>query len=328
MTANAGSPPSDEIARAVLAHVSPGSTLREVAPLPGSYSNYSHLIRGATAAGDDLCVVVRRYRIWHHTAAAHTNATARARREYTTLGLLRRHGIPAPQPLLLDETGERLGSPGIVTRYVPGAQVEEPSDPVRWAESLAVLLARLHSIPIDAEIRGVLLDVNDEATWFLRGGRVPPYMEADPDGAAVWHAVRGHFGRRQSVRPTLVHTDYWPGNILWVGDTISAVLDLEEAGTGDPAIDVAYCRMDIAIRGYEEAEATFLARYEAETGAVVANLALWELAAAARPMHDPAGWIDCSPARERFRRFVADALRRLRPNPGGPASETPVPRRA
>jgi len=54
----------------------------------------------------------------------------------------------------------------------------------------------------------------------------------------------------------------------------------------------------------------FLRAYEARVGQVV-NLGFWELAAAARPMIDPEGWkITGSPARERFRQFIASANKR------------------
>jgi hypothetical protein len=54
----------------------------------------------------------------------------------------------------------------------------------------------------------------------------------------------------------------------------------------------------------------FLRAYEAERGQPAANLAFWELAAAARPMFSPESWITESPARELFRRFIAGARRR------------------
>jgi hypothetical protein len=37
-------------------------------------------------------------------------------------------------------------------------------------------------------------------------------------------------------------------------------------------------------------------------------LILWKLAAAVRPIHSPEGWIDHSPVRESFRRFVHKAV--------------------
>jgi hypothetical protein len=68
--------------------------------------------------------------------------------------------------------------------------------------------------------------------------------------------------------------------------------------------------MDMFLSGMGQAADEFLSVYEAEMGRRVANLALWELAAAARPMFHAEGWITESPAKERFRQFIEDARRR------------------
>ena len=91
------------------------------------------------------------------------------------------------------------------------------------------------------------------------------------------------------------------------GDCISAALDWEEAACGDPAIDVAYCRMDMVLSGKNEAADEFLTIYESETGEKIANLGFWELAASVRPMSNPVGWISESPAKERFADFINQA---------------------
>jgi len=88
-------------------------------------------------------------------------------------------------------------------------------------------------------------------------------------------------------------------------------LRIEEAAYGDPGIDVAYCRMDMLLSGLGEAADEFLSVYEAKMGQRVANLELWELAAAARPMFSPQSWgIAASPVKERFSRFITDVRRR------------------
>ena len=110
--------------------------------------------------------------------------------------------------------------------------------------------------------------------------------------------------------PGLVHIDYWPGNVLWDGDRISAVVDWEEAAYGDPGIDVAYARMEIVLSGMEAVADEFLATYEAAAGRPVSNLGFWELAAAVRPMFHSDGRLIESPARERFARFIAGARQR------------------
>jgi aminoglycoside phosphotransferase (APT) family kinase protein len=295
-----------EVAQVLLDRLFPDSLPVSIHLAPGSYSNYTHILTARDVDNTKFSLVVRRYRVF-----GHYDRGQKARREYTALQFARCNGIPAPQPLYLDETGDVLGIPGIVTRFVPGGQVEAPAEPIGWARSLAETLARIHTVPCDPGARVFLLDANAEATWFLPSNNIPEYMQAHPDGERVWEAVRKGFPRLKPVPPTLVHTDYWPGNILWEDGRISAVVDWEEAAFGDPAIDVAYCRMDIILRGMYQAAEEFLAVYEAASGGALANLGFWELAAAARPMFLPQGWVDQSPARERFSQFITEAMQKL-----------------
>lgn len=298
--------PTEETIHALLQEIAPGSTLLAIRPLPGSYSNFTHLVEACAADGSNFRLVVRRYKVF-----GNYDRGEKARREFKTFELLQRNGIPSPQPLYLDDQGTVLGTPGIVTSFVPGTQIESPADPVRWARVLAAMLARIHAVPCDTAARRFLLAADAEATWFLRAGAVPDYMQAHPDGGEVWQMVRDLSPQRQPVQPTLVHIDYWPSNVLWDRGQITAILDWEEAAYGDPAIDVAYCRMEMFLSGLGHVADEFLDTYEIEVGRPVANLGFWELAAAARPMFNPEGWITASPAREAFRSFIANARRRV-----------------
>jgi aminoglycoside phosphotransferase (APT) family kinase protein len=172
--------PSEETIHALLQEIAPGSTLRTVELLPGSYSNYTHLVDARRADGSDFRIVVRRYKVF-----GSYDRGEKARREFKTFELLLQHGIPAPRPLYLDEQGTILGIPGIVTRYLIGIQIESPPDPVGWARALAAMLARIHAVPCDSSVIDFLLDANSEATWFLRSETVPDYMKAHLDGAAA-----------------------------------------------------------------------------------------------------------------------------------------------
>jgi aminoglycoside phosphotransferase (APT) family kinase protein len=294
---------SPEIAQALLDKISSGSLLLDIQIAPGSYSNFTHLLTAQDTEGSEFRIVVRRYRVF-----GHYDRGQKARREFTVLQCACRNGIPAPQPLYLDETGDLLGILGIVTRYVPGTQVETPADPIAWARTLAETLAKIHATQCDPVTRGLLLDANAEATWFIRSERIPDYMSIHPDGDRVWQVVRSSFPGLQAVPATLVHLDYWPGNVLWEGDRIAAVVDWEEAAFGDPTIDVAYCRMDMILSGLPKAADEFLSAYQSATSHHLANLGFWELAAAARPMFSPQGWVDQSPAKERFAQFIAGAM--------------------
>ena len=277
--------------------------------LPGSYSNFTHLVKVETGQGPPRRLVVRRYNP-ANTEAGHDKPSC----EYRALQLARANGIPAPPPLLLDDTGELLGLPGIVTEFVNGCQIEPPTEASRWGEMAEVsarMLARIHQTPFTEADKRVLMNDDIEVAWFIKRGVIPDYMQADPDGEMVWRLVKEHWDRRVPTEARFAHTDYWSGNILFSGNDISAVVDWEEGGYGDPAADVAYCRMEYFLEDLPDAAERFLQEYLDRSGWTLPNLPLMELAASARVMTDPPGWFTRPHMEERYRKFVADAKRRF-----------------
>lgn len=280
-----------------------------VEPLPGSYSNFTALLRIEREEAEPRRVVMRRY-----NPANDEEGHDKPACEFHALRLLSGHGIPVAKPLLLDADGSLLGLPGIVTEFLPGRQIEPPTDAARWGKLAATnarMLARIHQTPFSESDKPFMMNDDVEVAWFIKTGIIPDYMRADPDGEMVWHLVNEHWGRRQLSQPRFQHTDYWSGNILWRGDEISAVVDWEEAGYGDPAADVAYARMEYFLEGLPEAADRFLQVYLAETGWRLPNLAISELAASARPMTGPDGWFTRPHMETRFRQFIAAAKRNL-----------------
>lgn len=271
---------------ALLERVAPGSSLLNVELLPGSFSNHTHLVEARLSNGKFYKIVVRRYKIF-----GEYDRGEKARREFKTFELLNQHQVPAPQALLLDETGDILDSPGIVTRFVEGSlMLEAPSDAMGWARKLAKMLAKIHSIPCGKDEQSFLLKGNAEATWFIKHESAPKYMQDYPRGADVWQTLRELYPNIRDAPSALLHLDYWSGNILWHKNEISAVLDWEEAAYGDPAIDVAYARMNMFLMSLPEAADELLRVYESDMGRKVENLGLWELVASVRPMTDPVDW--------------------------------------
>jgi aminoglycoside phosphotransferase (APT) family kinase protein len=300
---------SKEAAHALLERIEPRSSLLKIELLPGSFSNHTHLVEARLANGHAYKLVVRRYKVF-----GDYDRGEKACREFKTFELLNKYHAPAPKPLLLDETGNILGSPGIVTQFVEGnLMMEVPSDSIDWARKLAKTLAKIHSIPCGKEERKFLLNGNEEAAWFLKYDTPPRYMQDYPHGADLWHTICNLSVNLVADIPSLLHIDYWTGNILWHENEISAVLDWEEAAYGDPAIDLAYARMNMLLMGAPGAADEFFRVYESEIGRKIKNLGFWELAASVRPMVDPVDWKVTETTglnTNIFLKFIEDAKRR------------------
>ena len=311
MSPRSSNHPTAATVASVLHALDLGGASFSISNLPGTYSNFTHLVEVRQQAEAPRKIVVRRY-----NPANYEDGHDKHRCEYHALTMLRAQGLPVPKPLLLDADGSLLGLPGIVTEYLDGAAIELPAQAARWAEVAAPaarMLARIHRVQFSEADKRSLMNDDVEVAWFIKDGVVPDYMRADPDGEMVWRLVNEHWGRWQPVEPRFAHTDYWSGNILWQGDKISAVLDWEEAGYGHPAADVAYARMGYFIEGVPDAADEFLQVYEAQAGWTLKrrDLALFELAASARPMTGPDTWFARPYMAAGYRQFIAQAKRKL-----------------
>lgn len=291
---------SPEICCALLAEIEPRSTFTAVRPMGAEGTHPAYVIRAQTAAGATLHLAVKCYHGDYDTT------TLRAQREFKVLELLQKHAVPVPVPLYLDEGGALLGVPSIVTTFVNGKQLFALPDVLAAARELAQVLAKIHSIPIGPSERELLINANQAMLWFRKARVMPDYMANHPDGPLVWDAIERLLPTWQATPSTFVHTDYWIGQVLWEQSRISAVLDWEEAGYGDPAYDLAYCRMDLWIGAMGRPAADELHKaYTAEMGRPIANLGLWELAATPRVMKNVQWEADC---RQGLRDFIVDAL--------------------
>ena len=268
-------------AQCVVDTVARGNRLLSITPARAAFTNVVDVLDTDSPDGQSRRLVVKRM--------TDEPDPERATADFHGLQIARRHGIPAPEPVFLDATGELLGVPGIVTRFVRGRQIANPEDPVVWARNLADLLIRIHDVSPDANERKGIYDGTELGLYFLTGDW-PEKMSGHPLSDSIYGAIRElRFGIRV-VPPVFLHMDYWPGNVLWFDGRVSAVLDWDAAGYGDPALDVGYFRMNMYLRGIKAAADVFLEHYEAARGPVV-NLGFWELACAARPLPNPAAWI-------------------------------------
>ena len=313
MKAGQHKPIDRSLAQFLLDEVVPGHRFESATPAGAAYTNRVHVVKAVSAQGHDARIVVKQL--------TDSRDSRRAIAEYHGLRVGHRHGLPVPEPLLLDADGSVLGVPGLVTGFVAGEQVMKPGSVAAWAEQLADALLAIHSVTPSAAERSQLYDGEEIGLYFLTG-HWPSANAGHPLAVHIYEAIEQFRPELRKARPTFLHMDFWPGNVLWAQGRIAGVVDWDAAAVGDRAIDVGNFRMEMHLRGIKEAADIFLRRYEAGAGEVE-NLAFWDLAAAARPLPNPTAWlIDASEdqsdrSRElarlkNFNEFVTAAIVRLR----------------
>lgn len=295
------------------ARVVPGGTLRRVWSLSGGMSAQLTALEVALPNGETQKLVVRQP---NPAALRHTPHAAAV--EYRLLRLLAAAGIPVPSPLWLDESATLLPTPYVVTAFVAGNMDFALDQANSYAAQMATQLAAIHRV---TGWEGLPL-----AAGCGELAARQPLNEAMGEGM-IRAALARHGLAQPQNEPVLLHGDFWPGNVLWEGGKLTAVLDWEDAKQGDPLLDVAISRLDLAWIFSPKAMEVFTRRYGELTAVSPTNLPYWDLCAALRFIRlageDLAGWaayyrpfhrpdITEQTIRRSYHRFVEQAIAALR----------------
>ncbi|MGE3908005.1 MAG: phosphotransferase family protein [Chloroflexota bacterium] len=308
--------PSREALARLCAEIQPGSTVRRVQRLRGGVSSGMHAVLLAGPGDTRQWVVVRRYGAWRITHYPRT-----PEQEWATLTALARVGAPTPLPLWLDREGAVFGCPTLVTSRVPGRGLLAPRDEAGWIKQLAEALGKIHAAPLTQDELAILVDQQGGLVRLLDRDTPPTTLTEHAGGSEIWHAMRRLWPTIQPGAPTIVHGDYWPGNTLWHRGRLSGVIDWEQVRRGNPALDVACCRQDLAVLIGPAAAEAFLHAYQACTGRTIQHLAFWDLYMCSWSIGQLETWVkgyhdlgrtdlSFTEAGLRRERFVADALAR------------------
>lgn len=268
----------------LVTQLAPGAHPVRAWSLSGGISAGMTALEGVMPGGERRRWVLRR-----PSAAALALNPHAAGQEFRLLTQLYVQRLPVPQPLLLDESGELLAGPGLVLEYIDGAPEFSPADRVGFARHLAGLLARFHTVQGDFSFLPALpTDVDT-----LCGPR-PARCNVELQEERIRAALAAAGAPPPAPAAGLLHGDFWPGNVLWRGGAPVAVIDWEDAFTGNLLFDLAGARMELAwIMGLDVMDA-FTSAYCALTGLEIAALPYWELRAALRLIRwagsDLAGW--------------------------------------
>jgi aminoglycoside phosphotransferase (APT) family kinase protein len=226
-----------------------------------------------------------------------------AQDEFRLLQKLHALNIPVPEPLLADSSGEIFPTPYLVTTWIDGSTDFSPDDPLARARQLAEVLARIHQVDLDhADLRflrphpALALDLSQAEDRVRAALEMAPPFEPNP--------------------PALLHGDYWPGNVLWRGDAIAAVIDWEDAATGDPLVDLANGRLEVLWAYGAAAMDAFTAQYQSHRpGLNYRHLPHQDLCAALSALGSIMSWgldaVTLARMQADLRGFIDRALERL-----------------
>lgn len=257
-------------------------------------------------------MVLRRYGSWANDEQQHP-----AEAETRALELLQRANIPAPAPIWVDQEG-LFEERAVLISFVEGRADLTPANPFAWAEQLAAVLVRIHEVRLDED--DVELFPPGAGQDVSRISETPEVVLEHPLGEDLLRRRLALGGRSTPTEPVFSHTDFWPGNTLWSDGSLAAVVDWESPGTGDRAMDVAYCSLDIRYLGMEKVADHFVRSYREISGDDLPNLSHWEAIGLCRPMPDIAQWVPAwksmgkemteGTARDRFTKVIEEFLER------------------
>ena len=227
-----------------------------------------------------------------------------ARDEFRLLSVLWQAGLPVPKPLCFDLERE---PPCLVTEYVAGEPRLAVEDLASHSAQLAVTLSAIHRFDI------VRYDLSFLPAQQDRIANSACSNAEDPLGIRA--ALRAALPRMSMNKATLLHGDFWPGNLIWQRGELAAIIDWEDAMLGDPLGDLGKSRLETLWAFGEDFVERYTASYLARNPVLNAEvLPFWDLWGALRLSHF-ADWPEDNETKLRmsrqYERFVRDALTRL-----------------
>ena len=217
-------------------------------------------------------------------------------REVAVLGALEGAAINVPRVVAADPDGEVCGTPMLLMTRLHG----KPRWSVRqglvdFLDQIAAQLPVVHAVvPRDP-------DFPTYHPYHEQADAAPPEWTDHPDAWRV--ALATHASPLPAHDEVLIHRDYHPGNVLWNGHVVSGIVDWAWGCRGPAMVDVAHCRLNLALRIDVDAADLFLTAWETHAHAFTYDKA-WDLRDAVDALPD---LHDSHAALHRLDEFVARA---------------------
>ncbi|GGK42749.1 hypothetical protein GCM10008955_40660 [Deinococcus malanensis] len=198
-----------------------------------------------------------------------------ARDEFRLLELLRTAGLAVPEPMAFDDTASVVPAHILVTGFVQGTTEIKRPDVPRAVADLAAFLLEVHQRVQRTTATTFLPRKVNLSEW--------PGTPDDTLSESMIRRVLDPHWPPPLNDPCIVHGDVGPGNLLWRGNQLAAVIDWEDAGISDPLLDVGNARLELLFAFGSEVMDIFTEAYRVRSERDFSALPLWDLYAALRP---------------------------------------------
>lgn len=242
------SPPPATLAWAV-GMVGSDAHLTRCRRLVGGITSSVHLLGVMDREGRTHGLVLKR---WPQMPRSET--TSMIEREARILGCLEDVKLPVPSLVAVSRPEETDGCPALLMTQVPGRVDLAPRDPSSWIGQMAMTLASIHDLGLDAPASD---------PWTPTPEVEMPTWSSRPE---VWERADGILATPAPSGERFIHGDYQHFNLLWRRGRLSGILDWSIGGTGHPDRDVGHCRLNLAVLFSAEWAADFARAYQAEAG--------------------------------------------------------------
>lgn len=228
--------------------------------------------------------------------------------EFRLLRYLKTAGLPVPNAVFVDESNDILPMPYLIQEWIDGEAVFSPENLPDFLHQVSTTLTRIHQTADPAALdflpRKAALSPVDLFAEASALGFVPAETAINAASISI-----------QSNRDTLLHGDFWPGNLLWKDGHLAAVIDWEDAAVGDPLADIANMRLEILWALGIEAMQHFTKTIQGLHWLDFSGLPLWDIATVVRQAPNMPAWgldaADEQSMREKMHWFVAQVLERV-----------------
>jgi|GEM_PF-798369 len=210
-------------------------------------------------------------------------------------------GVPVPHPVFYGSDTKYFPVPFLITEYIDHNN-QLPQSP---AMPLAYMLVNIHSIDLNTYDFSFLPDATKRIKSDL----------ANADSHPIANTLTNSLSHIKNNPPTILHGDYWSGNILWKDEEIVGVIDWEDMMRGDPLVDLGKSRLETLWQFGDETMQDYTAQYQSLMSHLdFTYLPFWDLWGAWR-LRDFTSWFD-DPAKiqqmqNQYDKFVNQAIDKL-----------------